>query len=153
MIKICRDIREVAKYKRLSFLQSGRNFIPILSIDFKLFIRARELFEAGHVLVEVKDNCGETIFFLKMCHDMIDTGVGNADVDLNFHGCDLSKEENLDSSLLKKAKCFLFEELEEYTFELTAYLIRNYPEVQIFYLDPNAKHFFCVGGGLKALQY
>lgn len=117
----------------------------MLPLDNKLFIRARQLFAEGHVLIEVRNISGETIFFLKICHDMIGTGEGNVDVDLNFNGCDLLKEKNLDSTLLEKSKCFVFEELEEYTFELTRYIIKKYLDAQIFYLDENAKYFFMEG--------
>lgn len=142
MIRICRNPREVMKYKRLSFLQSGIDSIPVLLIDNELFIRARELFAGGNVLIEVKDGNGETAFFLKRYHDMIGTGNGNTDVDLNFQGCNLLQDKNLDNTLLEKVRCFVIEELEEYTFELTRYIVKKYPDAQIFYLDHNATYFF-----------
>lgn len=142
MIKICKDFREIEKYKKLSFLKQGVDFIPILELDNKLFIRARELFAAGHVLVEVKNDKEELLFYLKKYHDMIDSGSANVDVDINFNGCDLLKEKNLDTTLLEKSKCFIFEEVEEYTYELTEYIRKRYSGVQIFYLDQNAKYFW-----------
>ncbi len=142
MIRICRDFREVTKYKKLSFLKKGTDYIPILMLDNKLFISARKLFAAGHVLIEVRNDSGENLFYLKRYHDMIDSGNKNVDIDINFNGCDLLKEKNLDTTLLKKTKCFVFEEIEEYTYELTEYIKTCYPNVRIFYLDQNAKYFW-----------
>ena len=152
MIKICKDFREVSKYRKFSLLKQGVDSISVLVLDKKLFARARQLFAAGHVLIEVRKSSGEVVFYLKMYHDMIDSGNANVDVDINFNGCDLLKEKNLDPTLLEKSKCFVFEQLEEYTFELTEYIIKKYPDAQIFYLDRNAKYFWGGHEGVTVLN-
>lgn len=76
MIRICRDSREVMKYKRLEYLKNGEDFVPILIVDNNIFAKARKIFSAGHMLIEVRDVSENTIFFLKMYRDMVNTRGG-----------------------------------------------------------------------------
>ena len=144
MIKICKDKREIDMYKKYSSLKCGNNDIPILLLDRTLFLKAREIFARGYVLIEVRDIKGKTLFYLKLLRDMLDEVFKGTimETNINYEGCGLQAEKNLDTTLLEKAECFVFEELEEYTFELTEFIRNRYPCTQIFYLDKNAEFFW-----------
>lgn len=144
MIKICRDFLELKKYKEYAFRKSGSDCIPVITMGKTCFTDAGKLFADGHVLVDVRSKEGKTLFYLKKCRDMIEGFTGlYGEVNLNFpEGGHLTEEKNLDTSLLERADCFLFEELEEYTYEITELIRDRYPDAAIFYLDENAKFFW-----------
>lgn len=144
MIRICDNKREIEQLRRYSFLKNGTESIPVLVLNEALFSRARELFSAGHVLIEVRKSiAGGVLFYLKKYHDMIQGAEStNLHIDVNFDGCNLLKEKNLDTRLLERSSCFLFEKLEEYTYELTKFIRSRYPNVKIFYLDSYAELFW-----------
>lgn len=144
MIKICKDFLELKRYKEFSFRKNGSKDIPVITMGRTCFSEARSLFANGYVLVEVRSNEGETIFYLKNCRDMIEGFTGLwGEGNLNFpEKGNLSGEKNLDTSLLERADYFLFEELEEYTYEITEVIRNRYPDAVIFYLDEYAKFFW-----------
>ncbi len=143
MIKICRDILELNKYKEYSYRKSGSDYLPTLTISKACFSEARKILENGVALVEVMSEEGQTSFYLKKCRDMIEGFTGRyGEVNLNFSGGGLPEERNLDTSLLERADSYLFEELDEYTYEITELIRKRYPDAAIFYLDTYAKFFW-----------
>lgn len=144
MIRICDNKREVEQLRRYSFLKKGIESIPALVLDDTLFTQARKVFSEGHVLIEVRrDASGGALFHLKKHNDMIQGADGAyLHVEVNYDGCDLLKEKNLDTRLLERTSCFLFEQLEEYTYELTEFIRSRYPKAKIFFLDSYAKLFW-----------
>ena len=156
MIKICKDRREIKRYKEFSALTKGQDSIPKLILRDTLFSEARELFDKGNILIEVekfKDGEREMIFYLKRHRDMIENSEGkNIETTVNFDGCDLFSEENLDVRLLKKTKCYVFEELEEYTYELTKFIREKFPDAHIFFLDPYADYFWAYDDRIQVLE-
>lgn len=146
MIKICKSISEKIKYKKLEmFKNGGVECCPILNIDKDLFSKARELFTKGHVVIEVHDDKEQLLFYLRMQYVEREKWV-------NFDGCDLSKEKNLDISLLKNSNCFVFKELEEYTYELVEFIKDRFPDAHIIFLDENAKFFWDDTEGVLTLN-
>lgn len=136
MIKICRSISESIKYKKLEELKNGETErCPVLNIDKNLFSKARELFARGHVAIEVHDNKEQVLFYLRMQYDEREKYV-------NFDGCDLAREKNLDVSLLEKSKCFVFQNLDEYTYELAEFIKNRFSDAHIFFIDKNAELFW-----------
>lgn len=144
MIKLCRDFWELKKYREYSFKKSGTDFIPAVTVGETCFSEAGELFADGHVLVEVRGKEGEPIFYLKKCRDMLKGFTGQyGEVNLNFpEKGHLSEEKYLDTSLLERANCYLFEELDEYTYEIAELIRKCYPYATIFWLDAYAKYFW-----------
>lgn len=156
MIKVCRDRSEIKEYKELFFLTNISNSIPQLLLNRSLFLEARKLFAAGNILIEVwkiEEGNQKKIFYLKKHRDMIKTPEGiNIEVDVNFNGCDMFSEENIDVKLLEKAECFVFEELEEYTYELTEFIRKKFPKAHIFFLDPYAIYFWNGDDRIRVLE-
>lgn len=96
MIKICRDLLEVKKYKEYSFRKNGTAEIPVLTIDKTCFWEAGKIFAEGHVLVEVRSKEGKTIFYFKKCRDMIEGFTGMfGEVNLNFPKSEHLTEEKI----------------------------------------------------------
>ena len=144
MIKICKSDTEIAKYKEYSRYITQSELIPTLVLDQTLFTKAREQFAAGHILAGVQDSeSKEILFYIRQEQDMVETAGGiKIDIHINFDGNSLLEEENLDTHLLEKADCFLFNELEEYTYALTEFIKSRYPEKRIFYADRKAEYFW-----------
>lgn len=156
MIKICRDRKEIKKYKELSFIMNPSKPIPQLRLSTSLFGEARKIFSSGNKLVEVQkveDGNRKELFYLKTHRDRIENSEGvNIEVDVNFRGYDLLSEKNLDVGLLEKAECYVFEELEEYTYELTKFIRKKFPRAYIFSLDPYADFFWAQDDRIQILE-
>ena len=156
MIKICKDRREIKQYKELSFFMNASQFVPQLTLNEFLFSEARKIFDAGNILIEVlKGENGnlKRVFYLKMYRDTIVNSEGtNLEVDINFSGCNLLLEKNLDIRLLEKTDCYVFEELEEYTYELTKFIRKKFPEARVFFLDSYADFFWEQDDKIQVLE-
>lgn len=147
MIKICRDRREINAYKRYAALRKESNLISELVLSDTLFSEARELFAKGAVLIKVQKRghkgSEEDHFYLKMQRDTIENCEGkNIHIHVNFDGCDFLSKEKLDTTLLEMSECFVFEELEEYTYELARFIKKRFCNSHIFWLDSYAELFF-----------
>lgn len=146
MIRICRSISEIIKYKKVEIFKSGgAGVCPVLDVDKALFAKARDLFAEGHVVVEVQDGNGHVLFYLKKQDDGLEKCV-------NFDCGDLLKEKSLDVSFIERFHCFVFKELEEYTYELAEFIRNRYPDTHIFFLDSYAKYFWDDSDRVKTLN-
>lgn len=142
MIKICRNWQEIQSYKNIAYMNSGIGSIPTLTINADMFVKARKLFSEGAILISVKDNAGSDAFYLKHQKDLIENNEGHCiEVDINYDGAELDKEENLDVTLLEKADSYIFYELEEYTYEIAKFISLRYPKKKVYFFDSYVKYF------------
>lgn len=75
------------------------------------------------------------IFYQEEEDDVFFLQSGEPYIFLNFMGCNLLEENNLDYSLIQDISIFLFETVEEYSVALTNMILRRFPNKKIFFLD------------------
>lgn len=52
------------------------------------------------------------------------------------------EDPELDLTMLKRAECFLFDQMDEYSYAITKIIRREFPEKQVYFTDPKASFFF-----------
>lgn len=143
MIRLVREPDEIHKYKRLMFLTSGKTDCPVLSIQPDIFASARRLFEQeGVYLISVSGNGQDCDFYLTSQKDISRHYFGVSEIHVNYSGENLNCLRYVDTVLIERADTYIFDEIEEYTFALTEFIMEKYPEKLIVYLDPYARYFW-----------
>lgn len=143
MIRLVRDRDEIYQYKRLMFLTSGNADCPVLPMQPDVFRAARKLFEQeGVYLIAVLGDGQDCVFYLTSQKDMSRHYLGVSEINTNYNGENLNYLSYVDTSLIERADTYIFDEMEEYTFALTEFIMEKYPEKRVIYLDPYARYFF-----------
>lgn len=141
MIKICRDTSEIRQGLEIDDVLFKDNAFILFCRD--VFRQSREVWENCRTILPVKNEYGEILFYLKEEPDYVDFGGTKRRFFTNFDGCDLIQEkELLDTTLLRSVDAFVFYEVEEYTWSITEFLKKVYPEKTIIHLDNYAAMFW-----------
>lgn len=113
-------------------------------IDGDIFVKARDYYYNGgkkNTLIPILDSSGKLDFILYFQENKI-----NIWGEYNFRKYDdydlIRDKEILDYTIIEKPDCFVFYELEEYTFALTNLILERYPEKKIIYIDDNITYFY-----------
>lgn len=153
MIKLCSDEEEIMKYRKLSLLAKGNANIPMLHNSVNIFSEARKYFYSGEIMISVMDDNENSLFYLINVQDVIrDCNNGIIPIDINYYGCCFNEASHLDSCLVNRVDIIVFEELEEYTFEMANFIMHKFPDKKVVFLDARAKYFGKVMDGIKIIS-
>jgi hypothetical protein len=113
----------------------------------KVFKEGREFFYSGNPreqdCIPVLDENGNCLFLLVYYANKTFDKTKNGDTLDNYEDLDLRRDtEYLDYSLISECDNILFQELEEYTFEIAGLVKEVFPQKEVAFLDDNAELFF-----------
>lgn len=147
MIKIAKDKEMVSILEQTEKIDQNHHAIAVMVFTERLFEDARKVFLVrGGVLCAIKVMSIEEKFLFYLINDEDYLAISperRYAVDVNYAGNDLVGEiENLDLKIIETNDCYVFSEIDEYTFAIAKLIIYLYPNRKIYFMDKNAELFF-----------